>query len=63
MAAAISATFFVFVLYRMRQRKDVQAEDKESFQTVTAQVAYPGDYPNPDAYEDEDAGSSEGLVN
>ena len=63
MAAGISATFLLFVLYRMRQRKDVVAEDKETFQTVTAQVAYPGDYSNPDAYEDEDAGTSEGLIN
>ena len=63
MAAGISATFLLFVLYRMRQRRDVVAEDKETFQTVTAQVAYPGDYSNPDAYEDEDAGTSEGLIN
>ena len=63
MAAGISAVFFLFVLYRMRQRRDVEAEEKETFQTVTAQVAYPGDYSNPDAYEDEDAGTSEGLVN
>lgn len=63
MAAGISATFFLFVLYRMRQRKDVRVEEKETFQTVTAQVAYPGDYSNPDAYEDEDAGTSEGLIN
>lgn len=62
MGMLISATFLLFVLYRMRQRQDVEMEDKESFQTVTAQVAYPGDYSNPDAYEDDDAGTSEGLV-
>ncbi len=61
----ISAIFLVFVLYRMSVRDEVPQEEREEFQTVTAQVAYPGDYSNPDAYEDEDkhAGKSEGLVN
>lgn len=61
---AISAIFLMFVLYRMRVRDEVPQDEREDFQAVTAQVAYPGDYSNPDAYEEEDgdAGSSEGLV-
>lgn len=60
---AISAAFLGFVLYRMRVRQEVPQDEREDFQAVTAQVAYPGDYSNPDAYEDEAAGSSQGLVN
>lgn len=63
MGMAISALFFVFVLYRMRVREEVPQEEREDFQAVTAQVAYPGDYSNPDAYEDESAGTTQGLVN
>jgi len=62
MGSLIVGTYLVFVIYRMRQRKDVILEDKESFQPVTAQVAYPGDYANPDAGEDEAAGMTEGLT-
>lgn len=57
----IGVPFLAFVIYRMRVRNDVEAEDKDGFQPVTAQVAFPGDYSNPDAYEDEEAGSTEGL--
>jgi len=62
MGGLISACFMLFVLFRMRVRDEVPQEEREDFQAVTAQVAYPGDYSNPDAYEDEDAGSTEGLV-
>lgn len=64
MGMLISSIFLAFVIYRMWVREEVPLEEREDFQAVTAQVAYPGDYSNPDAYEeeDEDAGSSEGLV-
>jgi len=59
---SMSAVFFLFVLYRMQVRQEVPQDNREDFQAFTAQVAYPGDYSNPDAYEDEVAGNSEGLI-
>lgn len=61
--ASISALFLLFVIYRMMQRGDVEAGEKESFQPVTAQVVYPGEYSNPDAItaDDDTAGVTEGL--
>lgn len=62
LCGTITLIYGIFVIYRMKIRDEVPDEEKESFQPVTAVVAYPGDYSNPDAWEDEDAGSSEGLV-
>ena len=62
MGAVISGAFLLFVLYRMSVRDEVPQDEREDFQAVTAQVVYPGDYSNQDAYEDEDSGKTSGLV-
>ncbi|MCB1386719.1 MAG: MFS transporter [Nitratireductor sp.] len=61
-AAVISGLFMVFVIIRMFKRRDVAPADKDAFQPITSQVAYPGDYANPDAYDDDNSGASEGLI-
>ncbi len=62
----LTLCFSVFVIHRMRVRQEVPAGEREAFQPVTAQIAYPGDYSNPDAIwdteEEKDSGSSAGLV-
>ena len=51
-----------FVLYRMRKRStEIPPKDRDPMIPATAIVVNPGDYSNPDAY-DEDAGKSSGLV-
>lgn len=54
-SAFIAAGFLVFVLRRIQTTKAVRIKDMEDFQPVTAQVAYPGDFANPDAYEETEA--------
>lgn len=46
----ITTAFAGFVVHRMRIRGELPADDRENFQTVSGQIAYPGDYSNPDAF-------------
>ena len=57
----ISAFFAVFVVVRIFIRDAVPTEEMESFQYATAQVVNPGEYYNPEAQEEANAGVSEGL--
>ena len=59
---ALSAFFAVFILYRIFAREAVDPEDMEAFQYTTAQVVNPGEYYNPEAIAEANAGVTEGLV-
>ncbi|MEL7428708.1 MAG: MFS transporter [Pseudomonadota bacterium] len=59
----ISAGFAAFVLMRIFVREAVPQEEMESFQYSTAQVVNPGEYYNPEAIAEVNAGVTEGLVN
>ena len=59
----IIMTYGLFVLYRIRKRsREIPPGQRGTVLPGTALVVNPGDYSNPDAYEDENAGSSGGLV-
>ena len=58
----LSAFFALFILYRIFARAAVPTEEMENFQYVTAQVANPGEYYNPEAVAEANAGATEGLV-
>lgn len=58
----LTIIFMIFVMYRMSIRQEVDEEEREDFQAVTSQVVFPGDYSNPDVYDEDDAGSTIGLV-
>ncbi len=60
---AIVLVFGIFIFYRINQRsEEVPPDERDNVLPGTALVVNPGDYSNPDAYEDEDAGSTSGLV-
>jgi MFS family permease len=59
----IGIIFFGFVIVRIRARNDVPIEDKEAFKTLPSQIAISGDFANSDLYEDENAGTTSGLIN
>ncbi len=61
LCGAMTLAFGVFVVFRTMQRSEIPVEDRDNFQPVTGQIAYPGDYSNPDAIYDEEAGTSEGI--
>lgn len=58
----LSAFFALFVVFRIFVRAAVPTEEMENFQYVTAQVANPGEYYNPEAVAEANAGATEGLV-
>ncbi len=58
----LSSFFAIFIVVRIFQREAVPADDMENFQYVTAQVAVPGEYYNPEAIAEANAGATEGLV-
>jgi hypothetical protein len=61
MCGTIVAIFAVFVVIRLKARGDAAPAEREAFQTISAQVVYPGDFANPDAIGNERAGTSEGI--
>ena len=58
----VSLLFAVFVIVRIMARSAVPQEDMESFQYTTAQVVHTGEYYNPEAVAEANAGVTEGLV-
>ena len=58
----LSAFFAVFIIYRIFVRPAVPTTERENFQYVTAQIANPGEYYNPEAVAEANAGATEGLV-
>ncbi|MEM7289754.1 MAG: MFS transporter [Pseudomonadota bacterium] len=58
----ISSGFAVFVLARITVREAVPQDEMENFQYATAQVVNTGEYYNPEAIAEANAGVSEGLV-
>ena len=58
----LSAFFGVFVIFRIFVREAVDLDDMENFQYTTAQVVNPGEYYNPEAIAEANAGVTEGLV-
>ncbi|MEM9330079.1 MAG: MFS transporter [Pseudomonadota bacterium] len=60
---ALSSFFAAFVIVRIFIRDAVPQEEMENFQYATAQVVNPGEYYNPEAIAEANAGSSEGLIN
>ena len=54
LCAVLTLSFGVFVIYRIMQSNEIPAEERDSFQPVTGQIAYPGDYSNPDAWDEVD---------
>lgn len=59
----LSAFFAVFVVSRIFVREAVPQEEMENFQYATAQVVNPGEYYNPEAIAEANAGVGEGLLN
>ncbi|MGI9352561.1 MAG: MFS transporter [Rhizobiaceae bacterium] len=59
----LSMLFAMFVVVRIFARKAVPQEEMENFQYSTAQVVNPGEYYNPEAVAEANAGATEGLVN
>ena len=58
----ISATFAVFVIYRIYKRDAVVVEEMETFQTTSAQVPYYAEILPYDEDSKRNAGNSEGLI-
>ena len=58
----ISMAFAVFVLMRILVRDAVPQDEMENFQYATAQVVNPGEYYNPEAIAEANAGATEGLL-
>lgn len=58
--ATVSILFGLFVLFRMRLRSEPASEQRESFQPVTAQVVYPGEFVHPE-FQEEAAGKPGGA--
>ncbi|MEM7214075.1 MAG: MFS transporter [Pseudomonadota bacterium] len=58
----LSAFFAIFVVIRIFAREAVPQDEMENFQYTTAQVVYPGEYYNPEAIAEANAGATEGLV-
>ena len=54
--------FAVFVLMRILVRDAVPQDEMENFQYATAQVVNPGEYYNPEAIAEANAGATEGLL-
>ncbi|MDJ0612667.1 MAG: MFS transporter [Rhizobiaceae bacterium] len=59
---ALSAAFAVFVVLRIFVREAVPQDEMENFQYSTAQVVNAGEYYNPEAIAEANAGVSEGLL-
>lgn len=59
----LSAFFAIFVVSRIFIRGAVPQEEMENFQYATAQVVNPGEYYNPEAVAEANAGVGEGLLN
>jgi len=58
----LAGAFAIFVLVRIFMRGAVPQEEMENFQYATAQVVNPGEYYNPEAIAEANAGVSEGLI-
>ncbi|MGB7285953.1 MAG: MFS transporter [Salaquimonas sp.] len=63
MCGLIVMAYGIFVFYRINQRSaEIPPEERDNALPGTALVVNPGDYSNPDAYDDENSGTSSGLV-
>ena len=58
----ISAAFAIFVSLRIFVREAVPQDEMENFQYATAQVVNPGEFFNPEAVAEANAGATEGLL-